>query len=427
MAGASPVTVDKSKDVTDFSEILKYRADFPVLKMQMNGKPLAYLDSASSAQKPHAIMEAMQEIGKMGYSNIHRGLYKISQDITAAFEGVRPKIAALISAKTEREIIFTRNATEGINLVAQSWGRANLKAGDEIILSAMEHHANIVPWQLLQQEIDFQIRVIPVLESGELDLAAYKALLSEKTKFLGIVQMSNALGTINPVKDMIRTAKTYNPNIKVLVDGAQSIVHLDIDVVDIDCDFFAFTGHKYYGPSGTGVLYGKYEVLAEMPPYQGGGDMIERVSFDGTSFKEPPFRFEAGTPAIVPIYGLGAVVDYMSSFDLAQIQSYEGALLHYAMKKLQEIEGVTIHGAAKDRACIVPFTLEGAQPADVATILDQCGVAVRTGHHCCMPLMDALGLTERGGTIRASLAFYNNYADIDQLVSGVQKARELLL
>ena len=288
-----------------------YRADFPVLSTEMNGKSLAFLDSAASAQKPQAVIDAMNTVLETGYSNIHRGLYRISQELTTDFEGVRGKIADFIGANSEKEVIFTRNSTESINLVAQSWGRTHLKSGDEVILSEMEHHANIVPWQLLQEQIGIKIKVIPVLDDGSLDDQAFETLLSEKTKLIGIVHISNALGVINNVNQIIKLSRDFNPKIKVLIDGSQSAVHQKIDVQKLDSDFFVFTGHKLYGPTGIGVLHAKYEILESMPPYQGGGDMIERVSFDGTTYKEPPYRFEAGTPAIVEVIGLGAAVDYL--------------------------------------------------------------------------------------------------------------------
>lgn len=413
------------KQDMDFSRIIECRRDFPVIAQTMNGKRLAYLDNASSAQKPNAVIHSMRETVELGYANIHRGLYGYSQELTAAYEAVRQKMADLIGADDEREIIFTRNATEGINLVAHSWGRTFLKKGDEIILSVMEHHANIVPWQLLQREIDFKIRVIPMHDNGTLDLDAYQALLNERTKFVGIVHISNALGTINPVKEIIKRAKEYNPGIIALVDGSQSIVHSTIDVTDINCDFFVMTGHKLYATTGVGALYGKYEVLVSMQPYQGGGDMIEKVNFDhAPTFKDPPFRFEAGTPPFVQVIGLGAAIDYFTSFDFDIVQRYEQSLLEYLTQSLLEIDGLKIYGQAEEKAGVVSFTIEGLQPSDVASILDQCGVAVRTGHHCCMPLMKAMGID---GTIRASLAMYSVREDIDQLIAGLHKARELLL
>lgn len=388
----------------------------------MNGKPLAFLDSAASAQKPDVVIEAMDKVQREGYANIHRGVYKISQDLTAAYEATRHKIANFIGAGSEKEIIFTRNSTDAINLVAHSWGRVHLNSGDEVILSAMEHHANIVPWQLLRDEIGIEIKVIPFDERGVLDLDVYQSLLSAKTKLVSIVHVSNALGTINPVKDIIKTARAYNPQIKVLVDGSQAVVHGPVNVRDLDADFYCFTAHKLYGPTGIGALYGKYDVLEGMQPYQGGGDMIERVTFAKTTYKEPPFRFEAGTPSIVEGIGLGAAIDYVSAIGMDNIAAHEAALLEYATAQLAEIEGLKIHGAAPNKAGVISFTIDGMHPSDIGMVLDQCGVAVRTGHHCCMPAMDVMNLD---ATVRASLGLYSNKADIDQLIAGLNKAKDL--
>lgn len=402
--------------------VSEVRADFPVLATQMNGKPLAFLDSAASAQKPQAVIDAMNAILEGGYSNIHRGLYKISQDLTTAYESVRPKVAEFIGAARDKEIIFTCNTTAAINLVAGSWGRKNLKAGDEIIITEMEHHANIVPWQMLSQEIGFEIKVIPFDDRGVLDLNAYKNLLSDKTKYVGVVHISNALGTINPVKEIVGIAKNYNSDIITLIDGTQSAVHMSVNVSDIGCDFFCFTGHKLYGPTGIGVLYGRYDVLEAMPPYQGGGDMIEEVSFSGTTFKEPPFRFEAGTPAIVEVLGLGAAIDYVQSFGMENIAAHEAEILSYAMQELAVLKTLKLHGTAQNKAGVISFTMDGIHASDIGMVLDQCGVAVRTGHHCCMPLMKAMGLD---ATTRASLGIYTNKDDIDALVHGLKKCEEL--
>lgn len=403
-------------------DISKYRADFPVLATEMNGKPLAFLDSGASAQKPRAVIDAMDAVLEGGYSNIHRGLYSISQNLTEQFEAVRVRVAKFINAPSDKNIVFTRNTTDAINLVAQSWGWEHLTENDEIILTDMEHHANIVPWQILQEQIGFTIKTIPFDERGVLDLNAFKALLSHKTKFIGLVHTSNALGTINPVKKIVEIAKDFYPGMKILVDGSQSIVHGVVDVVDIGCDFFTFTGHKLYGPTGIGVLYGTDEALNSMPPYQGGGDMIERVSFTGTTYKEPPYRFEAGTPPIVEVIGLGAAIDYVSAIGMENIAAHEAGLLTYGTQKLQEIEGLTIHGTAPDKAGIMSFTIDGTHPSDIGMILDRCGVAVRSGHHCCMPLMDKLNLD---ATVRASLGLYSNKADIDQLIEGLHKVKDM--
>jgi cysteine desulfurase/selenocysteine lyase len=399
----------------------KCRDDFPVLHTEMHGQRLAFLDSAASAQKPQAVIDAMNAVMESGYSNIHRGLYEISQNLTAEYETVRSKTAKFIGAK-ENEIVFTRNATEGINLVAQSWGRTHLKAGDEIILSEMEHHANIVPWQLLRDQIGVEIKSIPVDDNGVLDLAAFEKLLSKKTRLVAVSHISNALGTINPVKKIAATAKAFSKDIKILLDGAQGAVHGKVDVKDLGCDFYVFTGHKLYGPTGIGVLYGRYEILDSMVPYQGGGDMIERVTFAKTTYKEPPYRFEAGTPAIVEVIGLGAAIDYVQKIGVDAIAAHEAELLAYGTRQLQQIDGLKIYGTAPDKAGILSFTVAGAHPSDIGMVLDQMGIAVRTGHHCCMPLMQRFGID---ATARASLALYSNKEDIDQLVRGLRKVKEL--
>lgn len=401
-----------------------WRANFPALSHKMNGKPLTFLDSAASAQKPKAVIDAMNRVMNSGYANIHRGLYKISQDLTQEYEQVRKKIAAFIGAPSENNIIFTRNATEGINLVAQSWGRNFLRAGDEVILSVMEHHANIVPWQLLSDQIGIVIKVIPLKDDGTLDLAIFETMLSTHTNLVGIVEISNALGTINPVNEIIALSRKFNPEIKVLVDGSQGVVHRSVNVQAIDADFYVFTGHKLYAPTGIGVLYGKYDLLQSMPPYQGGGDMIERVSFDGTTYRDAPFKFEAGTPAIVEVIGLGAAVDYLANIGMDIIAAHEAALLSYATLALEDIRGIKIHGThdMKQKAGVLSFTLPYAHPSDIGMILDQCGVAVRTGHHCAMPLMRALGVD---ATARASIGMYTDKSDIDALVTALHKVTNL--
>ncbi len=407
--------------------IESYRSDFPILDKMMNGKPVAYLDSASSAQKPQIVLDTIRDVYENNYANIHRGLYQFSQVTTQLFEAVRPKVAEFINAPSSEEVIFTRNTTESINLVAQSWGRSTLQAGDEIILSAMEHHANIVPWQLLESQIGIKIKVIPVLKDGTLDFGAFMSLLSEKTKLLTLVHASNALGAINPVQKMAKAAKDFNKDITVLIDGSQSIVHRAVDVQALGCDFFAFTGHKLYGPNGVGVLWGKAGILADMPPYQGGGDMIETVSFekDGTTFKGAPARFEAGTPAIVEVIALGAAIDYVSLIGMPEIEAHEKALLEGMMRGLKGVGGLTFYGAEQDaeKVGVVSFTADWAHASDISMILDQCGVAVRTGHHCCMPLMEHFGID---ATVRASLGLYSNKEDVQALISGLKKAKEML-
>lgn len=405
------------------ADISIYRNDFPILQDRMNGKPLAYLDTASSSQKPQIVIDKMTEIMTHHYANIHRGLYHLSQVVTQEYESVRAKAAEFINAPSQNEIVFTRNTTEGINLVAQSWGRTFLQTGDEIILSGMEHHANIVPWQLLRDQIGIVIKVIPLLANGDLDLEAYQSLLSDKTKLVSVVHASNALGVINPVERIVKAAKAYNSSIVVLVDASQSIVHGGIDVQEIGCDFVTFTGHKLYGPSGVGVLWGRYDILQSMPPYQGGGDMIERVSFDQTTYKPAPARFEAGTPAIVEVIGLGAAIDYIRAIGADNIAAHEKALFDSLMHDLQKVDGLTFYGTTQNKVGIASFTAAWGQGSDIAMILDKCGVAVRSGHHCCMPLMQGLGID---GTIRVSLGLYSNKNDIDSLVHGMHKAKEML-
>lgn len=401
-----------------------WRTDFPALSKTMNGEPLAFLDSAASAQKPQCVIDAMTRVMSSGYANIHRGLYEISQNLTQEFESVRSKIAAFIGAPSEKNIVFTRNATEGINLVAQSWGRTFLKSGDEIIITAMEHHANIVPWQLLADQIGIVIKVIPILADGTLDLAAFEKLLSTRTKLIGVVEISNALGTINPINKIIEIARQFNPEIKVLIDGSQGIVHRPVNVTAMDADFYVFTGHKLYAPTGIGVLYGKYDLLQSMPPYQGGGDMIDRVRFSGTTYREAPYKFEAGTPAILEVIGLGAAVDYLVDIGMDKIAAHEETLLHYATNEFKQIKELKIHGTQDltQKAGIISFTLPYAHPSDIGMILDQCGVAVRTGHHCAMPLMEVLGVD---ATVRASLALYSDKSDIDALVMALHKAEKM--
>lgn len=410
--------------MTDSADISVYREDFPILSKTMNGKPVAYMDSASSAQKPQVVLDAIRDVYENDYANIHRGLYQFSQVTTQQFEAVRPKVAGFINAPSSEEVIFTRNTTEAINLVAQSWGRTNLQAGDEIIISGMEHHANIVPWQLLEGQIGVKVKVIPVLDDGSLDFGAFMALLSEKSKLVSIVHASNALGTINNVAQISKAAKNFNSDIKILVDGSQSVVHGKVDVQELGCDFFVFTGHKIYGPNGIGALWGKADILADMPPYQGGGDMIETVSFDkGATFKPAPARFEAGTPAIVEVIALGAAVDYISSIGMDAIAAHEKKLLDIMTRELNAIDGLTFYGTAQDKVGVVSFTTDWAHASDIAMILDQQGVAVRTGHHCCMPLMQRFGID---ATVRASLGLYSNEDDIKALVQGLKKAKEML-
>lgn len=403
--------------------IADLRADFPILAGKMSGKPVAYLDTGASAQKPQAVIDAMKDVMESHYANIHRGLYEFSQTTTTEYEAVRAKVAGFIGAGSENEVIFTRNTTEAINLVAHSWGRKVLERGDDVIITEMEHHANIVPWQLVCGMTGAKLKVVPVNDDGTLNIAAFEHMVTEKTKIVSFVHISNSLGTINPAKKIVEICKAKNPNVTVLIDGSQSAVHGPVNVQDLGCDFFAFTGHKLYGPTGVGVLWAKAEILDQMPPYQGGGDMIEQVTFAKTTFKEAPAKFEAGTPAIVEVIGLGAAIDYVQGIGMGVIAAHEISLFEYAMKELAAIPGLTYYGTGPDKAGIISFRADWGHPSDIGMILDQCGVAVRTGHHCCQPLMQRFGVE---ATVRASLGLYSNKDDIDALVAGLNKARSLL-
>ena len=396
------------------------RADFPVLQRLVYGRPLVYLDSASSAQKPQAVIDAMNRAMTEDYSNIHRGVHALSQRISQQYEDVRAKVATFINAGAD-EIVFTRNATEAINLVAASWGRTFLQAGDEIVLTELEHHANIIPWQLLQAERGIVIKVAPLTDDGALNMPAFKALLGPKTRLVAAAHVSNVLGTILPVQEMARLAHAVGA--KMLVDGSQSVVHMPVDIRAIDCDFFVFTGHKLYGPTGIGVLYGKHALLDSMPPYQGGGDMIETVSFSGSTFREAPARFEAGTPAIVETIGLGAAIDYINSIGREAIAVHEDEMLDYLTSELDHLPGLRLYGTAPNKAGVVSFTLDDIHAHDVGTVVDNShSVAIRVGHHCAQPLMARLGVA---ATARASLGLYTNRADIDALVASLKNAQEM--
>lgn len=396
-----------------------WKKDFPIFESE---KKFTFLDSASSAQKPRAVIDAMTSVMETHYANIHRGLYDFSQKTTVEYEAVRGKVASFISAPSEKEIVFTRNATEAINLVAQSWGRANLKAGDEIILTEVEHHANIVPWMMLKEQLGVEIKVLPILDDGSLDLSALPDLVSDKTKLMACSHVSNVLGVVSNINLINEIIKEANPKAKLLVDGSQAVVHGAIDVKSLGCDFYVFTGHKLYGPTGVGVLWGKYDILETMPPYQGGGDMIDHVSWDDVTYQLPPARFEAGTPAIVEVIGLGAAIDYLSDIGMDKIAAHEQSLCAYADEKLAEIDGLTRYGLVESRIGVISFTVESAHPSDIAMILDQMGIAVRTGQHCAEPLMARLGVDT---TARASFGLYTTKEDIDALVAGLHKVNKL--
>jgi cysteine desulfurase/selenocysteine lyase len=395
-------------------DIDRVRADFPILSRMVHGKRLVYLDSAASAQKPRVVIEAMSRFYEEDYANIHRGVHYLSQRATDAFENARAKVTRFINAERADEIVFTRNATESINLVAQTWGRKHLGPGDEIVLTELEHHANIVPWQMLRDEKGFEIRFAPIDETGQVRLDDMAKLIGPRTRLVAVAHMSNALGTILPVREIVRMARAQGA--VVLLDGCQAIAHRPVDVRALDADFYVFSSHKLYGPTGIGVLYGKYALLDAMPPYQGGGDMIDRVTFARTTFKEPPHRFEAGTPAIAEAVGLAAAIDYLSDLGPSFVAAHEDDVLTYATESLSEIKGLTIHGTAAEKGAIISFTMDGAHAHDVATILDQQGIAVRAGHHCAHPLMDRLGVA---ATARASFALYSTRAEVDALVQGI--------
>ena len=400
--------------------VTRIREDFPILKETVNGKPLVYLDNAATSQKPQAVIDALVNYYMTENSNVHRGVHTLSQKATDAYEGAREKVRQFINAEHDKEIIFVRGTTEGINLVAQTYGRTHIGAGDEIIVTAMEHHSNIVPWQMLCEEKGAHLKVIPINDDGELLLDEYEKLLSPRTKLVSIVHQSNALGTINPVEQVIELA--HSRGIPVLLDGAQAVAHVPIDVTRLGCDFYAFSGHKLYGPTGVGVLYGRAELLDAMPPYQGGGEMIRSVSFEKTLYNVIPNKFEAGTQNIAGSIGLGVAIDYVNSVGMNNIAAYENELLAYGTERLSEIEPVRLIGTARHKGSILSFVMDTAHPHDVGTILDAEGIAVRTGHHCAQPLMDRYGVP---ATIRASLAFYNTKEEIDTLVKGIDRVIEV--
>ena len=401
-------------------DVERLREDFPILAQRVRGKPLVYLDNAATSQKPRAVIDAVSRFYGSENANIHRGVHYLSERATVAYDGVRERVARFLNAASPREIVFTRGTTEGINLVAQSWGRSTLKAGDEILITGMEHHSNIVPWQLVAAQTGATVRAVPITDTGELDLKAFDRLLTDRTRLLAVVHLSNALGTINPVRWMISHARERG--IVTLVDGAQSAPHLPVDVQALDCDFYAFSGHKIFGPTGIGALYGRASLLEAMPPWQGGGDMIETVTLEQSTWAPPPARFEAGTPPIAQVIGLGAALEYVEAVGRPAIGAWEEELLAYATERVGELDGVRIIGTAREKASVLSFVVEGVHPHDVGAVLDDEGVAIRTGHHCAQPVMHRFGVP---ATVRASFAFYNTRAEVDALVRGLLRVRSV--
>ena len=401
-------------------DVRRVREDFPILEQTVHGRPLVYLDNAATTQKPQAVLDALLGYYRQDNANVHRGVHLLSERATQAFEGARATIRRFLNAESAHEIIFTRNATEGINLVAQTFARSRLGPGDEVVISAMEHHSNIVPWQMVCAEKGASLRVVPMTDEGTLELDAYERMLGPRTRLVSVVQLSNALGTVNPVERMIAAAHRHG--IPVLVDGAQAVHHMAVDVRALDADFYVFTGHKIYGPTGIGVLYGKERWLDEMPPYQGGGDMIRSVTFEKTTYNTLPYKFEAGTPDIAGAIGLAAALDYISALGLDRIAAHERDVLAYGTAALAALPGLRLIGTAPEKASVLSFVMDGVHPHDIGTVVDQEGVAIRTGHHCAQPVMDRLGVP---ATARASLALYNTRDDIDALVLALRKVHEL--
>lgn len=403
-------------------DVEKIRADFPILHQNVNGQPLVYLDNAATTQKPNAVIDAIADYYRTDNSNVHRGAHALADRATVKFEAAREKVAQFLNAATSQQIIWTRGTTESINLVAASWGRLNLHAGDRILVSAMEHHSNIVPWQLIAQATGARVEPIPVDATGTINMMAFDAMLDAQVKMVAVGHVSNAMGTINPVEKIIKLAHAVGA--RVLIDGAQAVSHWTVDVQELNCDFYVFSAHKLFGPTGLGVLYGKRDLLDSMPPYQGGGEMIETVSFAGTTFNQLPYKFEAGTPDIAGAIGLGAAIDYLNTIDRAAAAAHEQALLAYAEEKARATEGLRLIGTAVHKTSVMSFQLEGAHPADVGVLLDKQGVAVRTGNHCAQPIMDQFGIP---GTVRASFSFYNTFAEVDRLFAAIEKAKTFLL
>lgn len=418
---AAPVSVPEIDLAVPGLDVMRIRRDFPALHQHVHGKPLVYLDNAATSHKPHPVLEALQRSSTVDNANVHRGIHALSERATQAYEEARDTVQHFINAADRQEIIFVRGTTEAINLVAQSYGRTFLCANDEIIISALEHHSNIVPWQILCEQIGAKLCILPMNQHGELVLAHYEAMLNPRTKLVALSHVSNALGTINPIKYMIDRAHRYG--IPVLIDGAQAVPHLPVDVQALDCDFYAFSGHKLYGPTGIGVLYGKTELLDQMPPYQGGGDMISMVTFEKTHYNRLPYKFEAGTPHIAGVIGLGAAVRYVQQRGLDRIAAHERALLTSATSALAAIPGLRVIGTAQEKACVVSFVIDGIHPHDIGTVLDQAGIAIRAGHHCAMPVMQWFGVP---ATARASFGLYNTHQEIEALVAALQTVMEVL-
>jgi cysteine desulfurase / selenocysteine lyase len=399
-------------------DVERLRRDFPILSQRVRGKPLVYLDNAATSQKPRAVIEAVTRFYAAENANIHRGVHYLSEQATAAYDGVREQVARFINAASPREIVFTRGTTEGINLVAQSWGRNRLRPGDEILITGLEHHSNIVPWQLVAAQTGAVVRAVPITDAGELDLADFDRLLTERTRLLAVTHLSNALGTINPIRWM--TSRARERGIVTVVDAAQSAPHLPVDVQTLDCDFLAFSGHKVFGPTGVGVLYGRIELLEAMPPWHGGGDMIETVTLERSTYAPPPARFEAGTPMIAQVMGLGAALEYVEGVGRVAIGAWEEELLGYATERVRDLPGVRLVGTAREKASILSFVVDGVHPHDVGAVLDDDGIAIRAGHHCAQPVMQRFGLP---ATARASFAFYNTRDEVDALVRGLLRVR----
>ncbi len=413
-------TARTSQMASQALDVQRIRADFPALSQKVHGKPLVYLDNAATSQKPQAVLDALLEFYTSDCSNIHRGVHLLSERATAAYEDARRRVRVFLNARESREIIFVRGATEAINLVAYSFGRQRVGAGDEVLITALEHHSNIVPWQILCEERGARLRVAPINDAGEVILEQFETLLGPRVKLACVAHVSNALGTVNPVREMIRMS--HARGVPVLIDGAQAAPHMRLDVRELDCDFYAFSGHKVYGPTGIGVLYGKAALLDSMPPFQGGGDMISSVTFEKTTYNVLPYKFEAGTPHIAGVIGLGAAIDYISGIGIERIAAYEHELLRYGAQELSRISGLRLIGTAQDKAGVLSFVIDGIHPHDTGTILDQEGIAIRTGHHCAQPVMDRFNVP---ATARASLAFYNTREEIDALTAGIQKVKEM--